>query len=63
MFYASILIILVCVCVCVCVGGGEYKSDNFHVHTVHLDNYQSFSSTDAQLDSLKNNFRFALKFT
>jgi len=25
----------------------------FHVHTVHLDNYQSFSPTDAQLDSLK----------
>ena len=30
--------------------------DNFHVYTVHLDNYQSFFlPTDAQLDSLKNN--------
>jgi len=25
--------------------------------------YQSFSPTDAQLDSLKNNIKFALKFT
>jgi len=30
---------------------------------VHLDNYQSFSPTDAQLDSLKNSFKFALKLT
>jgi len=31
---------------------------------VHLDNYQSFfPPTDAQLDSLKNNFKFALKLT
>jgi len=31
---------------------------------VHLDNYQSFfSPTDAQLYSLKNNFKFALKLT
>jgi hypothetical protein len=37
---------------------------NFHVHTAHLDNYQGFfSPTDAQLDNLKNNFKFALKFT
>jgi hypothetical protein len=36
---------------------------NFYVHTVHLDKYQSFSPTDAQLDSLKSNFKFALKFT
>jgi hypothetical protein len=35
----------------------------FHVHTVHLDNYQRFSPTDAQLDSLKNNLKFALKLT
>jgi hypothetical protein len=27
---------------------------------VHLDNYQSFSQTDAQLESLKNNFKFAI---
>jgi hypothetical protein len=33
---------------------------NFHVH---LDNYKSFSPTDAQLGSLKDNFKFALKFT
>ena len=35
----------------------------FHVHTAYLDNYQSFFSppTDAQLDVLKNNFKFALK--
>jgi len=30
---------------------------------VHLDIYQNFSPTDAQLDSLKNNFKFALKLT
>jgi len=31
---------------------------------VHLDNYQSFfSPTVAKLDSLKNNFKFALKLT
>ena len=36
----------------------------FHVLTVHLDIYQSFfSPTDAQLDNLKNNFKFALKLT
>ena len=33
----------------------------FHVHTVHLDNYQSFFTNYAQLDSLKNNFKLALK--
>jgi len=32
----------------------------FDVHTVRLDNYQRFfSPTDAQLDSLKNNLKFA----
>ena len=35
----------------------------FHVHTVHLDDDQSFLPADAQLDSLKNNFKFALKLT
>ena len=37
----------------------------FQVYTVHLGNYQSFFSppTDAQLDSLKNNFKLALKLT
>jgi len=35
----------------------------FNIHTVQLDNYQSFPPTDAQLDSLKNNFKFALKLT
>ena len=28
-----------------------------------MSNYQSFSPTDAQLDSFKNKFKFALKFT
>ena len=41
----------------------EIKITNFHVHTVHLDNYQCFLPTDAQLDSLTNNFKFALKLT
>jgi len=42
----------------------QYTFHNVHIHTVHLDNYQSFfSPTDAQLDSLKNHFKFALKFT
>jgi hypothetical protein len=36
--------------------------DNFHVHTVHLDKNQIFSSTDAKLDSLKKIY-FALKLT
>jgi len=37
----------------------------FFVHTVHLDNYQMFLSppTDAQLNSLKNDLKFLLKFT
>jgi hypothetical protein len=38
-------------------------SRNFHVHTVHIDNYQRFLPTDAQLDGLKNNFKFVLKLT
>jgi hypothetical protein len=38
----------------------EY-STHFQVHAVHLDNYQSFLPTDAQVDSIKNNFKFALK--
>jgi hypothetical protein len=29
----------------------------------YLDGHQSFSQTNAQLDSLKNNFKFALKLT
>jgi hypothetical protein len=29
----------------------------------YFANYQSFSLTDAQLDNLKNNFKFALKLT
>jgi hypothetical protein len=34
----------------------------FQLHTVHLDNYQRFFlPTDAQLNGLKNNFKFALK--
>jgi len=43
---------------------GKQPQANFHVHTVHLDKYQSFfSPTYAQLDSLKNNIKFALKLT
>jgi hypothetical protein len=33
------------------------------VHIVHFDNYQSFLPSDAQLNSLKNNFKFSLKLT
>jgi hypothetical protein len=40
------------------------NSSNFHVHTVHLDNYQSFfTPTDAQLNCLKKNLKFTLKLT
>ena len=36
----------------------------FHIQTVHLHKYQSFfSPTDAQLDNIKNDFKFALKLT
>jgi hypothetical protein len=31
------------------------------VHTVHLDNCQSFLPSDAQLDSFKNNLKFYIK--
>jgi len=35
------------------------------MYNVHLDNYQIFVSppTNAQLNSLKNNFKFTLKLT
>jgi len=40
----------------------EHLVINFHVHTVHLDNYQSFfPQTDAQLDSLKNSFKIDIE--
>jgi len=29
---------------------------------MHLDNYQSFSPIDSQLDSLKRNFKFKIVF-
>jgi hypothetical protein len=30
---------------------------------VHIDNYQSFSPTDAQLENFKIKFKFSLKLT
>jgi len=41
----------------------RHEKFNFQVHTVHLDNNQVFSPTDAQLDNIKNNYNFAIKLT
>jgi hypothetical protein len=35
----------------------------FHIHTVDLDIIKAFYSTDAQVNCLKNNFKFTLKLT
>jgi hypothetical protein len=38
------------------------QSDNFHIHTVHLDIMKVFySPTEAQVNCLKNNFKVYIK--